>query len=154
MIEAELHERPLRDARVTREGLRTLLLSFAPIGAALLAVAWLYFSQDQPWWVDGLCVLFGLTACAILARLIVLWLNRRALVKRGVPVAAVVVWKEQSENGQARYYAWYTAESRQWGLGWTAAETDAEVGDAVTVLHRAGKPGEAVVYRWAGYSAR
>ncbi len=154
LIEAELTIAPPRIARTTRDGLRQLVLSLAPLGAAVAAAIWMFHARAHPGWVEELFFWFALAAGLVLLRLIALWLNRIDLVERGLAVAGVVVHKQPGRNGDASYYAWYSVGRRHWGVGWRGDEQDAEVGDAVTVLHGAHRPAHAIVYRWAGYSAR
>lgn len=150
LIEPELREPAPRPTSMTSAGVRTFALSTAPVAAALALAALLFFSRQQPVWLAALFVVFFLCGAAILYRVVLLWLARVQLVREGLPVSATVVEKEESRRGAARYYCWYQADSKQWGLGWTGDRDDAEIGDAVTVLYSPEDPSRALAYRWAG----
>jgi hypothetical protein len=150
LIEPELHAEPPRQAELTPEGRRKLLLWTIPIASAIALCSLLFFSRPQPRWVAYLFAVFALAGAAVLFRLVSLWLARLQLVEEGVAIAAMVVVKEEAARGAARYYAWYEIDGRQCGIGWTSDGQDAQVGDSVTVLYLPSKPSQAVAYRWSG----
>lgn len=150
LIEPELQLEPPRPAKLSPEGRRKLLLWTVPIGAAIALCSLLFFARPQPRWVAYLFFAFALAGTAALYRLISLWLARLQLVEDGLAVSATVVSKEESPGGVVRYYAWYPAGDKQWGIGWTGDARDAEIGDVVTVLYSGSKPSQAVAYRWSG----
>ena len=153
LIERELRGPAPRPVRSTAPGRRTLLLSLAPPASLAILAALYAFAAPSGWQAAA----FG--GCALLAsgpllRLVLLWRSRARLVAQGVAVTAAVVEKETLSPAVTQYYAWYRASGKHWGVGWLGDSTDAEIGDAVTVLHAAQNPAEAVVYRACGYTAR
>ena len=152
LIEDELRHAH-RVARATHAGVRTMALSLALPVLVLLAAAALFHAGSRARDLDALLCGVGVVWLLVLLRIGWLWLARLWLVRTGRPAHAVVVYKEPLGDGAARFYAWYTAGRAQWGVGWTSAAEDAEIGDAVTVLHAADDPARSVAYRWAGFTA-
>ena len=153
-IDPELRQAPPRAVFLKGEGVRTFFAWTAPVALLLAVAAALFFSQPQPLWVTALFAVFVITGVAVLWRLVALWSARASLVRSGIAAGAIVICKEPARLGAAHYYAWYEAAGRQWGIGWAGGRNDADVGDAISVLHSPDRPGEAVVYRWSGCAAK